>query len=249
MSITTEIERLQLAKEDIKSAIVEKGGTIEDGALIDTYGNAIRGISDSYYDEFWDSYQNNGNAVSYYYAFAGKRWNDNTFRPKYDIKATDVRGLFMESNIVDLKALFENANVEIDLSKCTELNQTFYYASKMTSCPTLDVSTISKFNQTFRYCNKIDNLEFKNIQASCVFDAAFMYCYALKNFKCTGTIGKTFIISSSSGLTDESVQNIIDCLADLTGQTTQTLTFHADVKAKLTDEQIASITSKNWTLA
>lgn len=44
MSIATEIQRLQLAKEDIKSAIVEKGGTIEDGALIDTYGDSIRGI-------------------------------------------------------------------------------------------------------------------------------------------------------------------------------------------------------------
>lgn len=50
-------------------------------------------------------------------------------------------------------------------------------------------------------------------------------------------------------LTDECVQNIIDNLADLTGSTAQTLQLHTDVKAKLTDTQIASITSKNWTLA
>jgi hypothetical protein len=38
-------------------------------------------------------------------------------------------------------------------------------------------------------------------------------------------------------------------LVDLTGATTQTLTFNKDVKAKLTETQIATITNKNWTLA
>ena len=50
-------------------------------------------------------------------------------------------------------------------------------------------------------------------------------------------------------LTDESIQSIVGGLADLTGQESQTVTFHADVKAKLMDEQISTITSKNWTLA
>ncbi|MBE5922045.1 MAG: hypothetical protein E7269_04745 [Lachnospiraceae bacterium] len=50
-------------------------------------------------------------------------------------------------------------------------------------------------------------------------------------------------------LSTESIQSIIDGLADLTGQTAKTLTLHTEVKAKLTDEQIATITSKNWNLA
>ena len=48
-------------------------------------------------------------------------------------------------------------------------------------------------------------------------------------------------------LSDESIQSIINGLA--TVETAQTLTLHADVKAKLTESQIAQITSKNWTLA
>lgn len=63
------------------------------------------------------------------------------------------------------------------------------------------------------------------------------------------TIKLSISFVSSLLLSDNSVQSIIDGLADLTGLDTQTLTFHADVKAKLTDEQITSITSKNWTLA
>lgn len=50
-------------------------------------------------------------------------------------------------------------------------------------------------------------------------------------------------------LTNESIQSIIDGLADLTGETAQTITFHPDVKNKLAEEQIASVTSKNWNIA
>lgn len=54
-------------------------------------------------------------------------------------------------------------------------------------------------------------------------------------------------MSNAEFLSDDSIQSIIDGLA--TVETAQTLTLHAAVKAKLTEEQIATITSKNWTLA
>lgn len=44
-TIQTEIERLKKAKADIKTAIINKGGTISDTATIDTYASAIDGIS------------------------------------------------------------------------------------------------------------------------------------------------------------------------------------------------------------
>ena len=44
-TIQTEIERLKKAKSDIKTAIINKGGTISDTATIDTYASAIDGIS------------------------------------------------------------------------------------------------------------------------------------------------------------------------------------------------------------
>ena len=44
-TIQTEIERLEKAKADIKTAIINKGGTISDTATIDTYASAIDGIS------------------------------------------------------------------------------------------------------------------------------------------------------------------------------------------------------------
>ena len=62
------------------------------------------------------------------------------------------------------------------------------------------------------------------------------------------TIPKNISFSKSGSLSDETTQSIIDGLADLTGGTAQTLTLHATVGAKLTDEQKATITAKNWTL-
>lgn len=61
------------------------------------------------------------------------------------------------------------------------------------------------------------------------------------------TIGFSITLEHSSVLSDESIQSIIDGLATVT--TTCTLTLHAKVKAKLTDEQKNTITVKGWTLA
>ena len=50
-------------------------------------------------------------------------------------------------------------------------------------------------------------------------------------------------------LSDKSVQSIIDGLADLTGSTAQTVSFHSATMNKLTPEQTAAIKAKNWQLA
>ena len=63
-----------------------------------------------------------------------------------------------------------------------------------------------------------------------------------------GTLYKTISFPNSPLLSADSIQSIIDGLADLTGQTAQTLTFHKTVGNKLTEAQKATITAKNWTL-
>ena len=39
----------------------------------------------SQYDEFWDTYQTNGQRTNYTYAFSGLGWTDNLYKPKYPI--------------------------------------------------------------------------------------------------------------------------------------------------------------------
>lgn len=75
-------------------------------------------------------------------------------------------------------------------------------------------------------------------------------CTALKEIRFKPSCMKTnFWFGNSPNLSDESIQSILDGLADLTGGTAKILTLHATVGAKLTDEQKAAVAAKNWTLA
>lgn len=75
-------------------------------------------------------------------------------------------------------------------------------------------------------------------------------CYELEEIRFVPTtIVANVGFQHSSKLSADSIQSIIDGLADLTGQTQQTLTLHNAVGSKLTDAQKAAITAKNWTLA
>ena len=125
-------------------------------------------------------------------------------------------------------------------------------------CTTVKKIDLSNFNRLFYNagncfygCTALDEIVGElNLTLVNNVDAIFGNCTALSEI-CfvTGGIVKSLNINNSSLLSDASIQSIIDGLADLTGGTAQTLTLHADVKAKLTDTQIAAITSKNWTLA
>ena len=77
----------------------------------------------------------------------------------------------------------------------------------------------------------------------------FAFCKALKEVRFVANSIKISIsFNNCLSLSTDTIQSIIDGLADLTGGTAQTLTLHATVGAKLTDTQKATITAKNWTL-
>lgn len=90
----------------------------------------------------------------------------------------------------------------------------------------IDMSSCTTIGNAFQSASSLETIRFK-----------------------AGTIQKSISFNVSSKLTDATIQNIIDGLADLTGGTAQTLTLHATVGAKLTDAQKASASAKNWTIS
>lgn len=105
-------------------------------------------------------------------------------------------------------------------------------------------------NQFFYSCRALEELtlgcaEVPMVQINAT---SLQYCNALVRFNLVGAVETSFSLAQSALLDDVSIQNIVDSLADLSGKTAQTLTLHGDVGAKLTDEQKATITAKNWTL-
>lgn len=115
-----------------------------------------------------------------------------------------------------------------------------------------DTSSVTTFGSAFRNRKNLESvlgeIDFSS-SANNITDL-FMNNQILKEFYPKAeTIKVSMNLNNSPLYTDESIQAIINGLADLTGETAKTLTLHATVKGKLTEEQIASITSKNWTLA
>lgn len=209
---------------------------------------------DNHYDIFWDSLQQNGNQKEYVSTF-GYGWNDDIFKPKYDLKPENAATMFEKSNIVDLKGDLERAGVKLDLSAVnygrfvqmfmdskikyvgevdtrgsasTIINYLFYNATNLVS--------VDKWIMT-----EDGNQKFGET-------TTFPGCLSLREIRLEGLLGCSLSFKSCSLLSNDSVQSILDHLKDLTGEAAQTLTFHATVGGNMTDAQKAVITAKNWTL-
>lgn len=167
--------------------------------------------------------------------------------------ATFVYAFNNSRNLKSIKLISE------DQSNVIQFNHTFRCTDdKLATLEVVDLTDFNKrFNyiqETFRWQAKLRSIfgaiDLSACTTSTQVSNAFWLCYALEDIEFVpGTIMVSLYFKDSSLLTDASIQSIIDGLADLTGATTQTLTLHTNVVAKLTDAQKATITAKNWTLA
>lgn len=179
--------------------------------------------------EHFRSYYRRCNATkNFLYAFAGGGWNNNV--GVYDVATyipTEDVTFKCDTNSASMYA-YSNVTdtvAAIDLSKATNnVSSTFANATKLVTIRKLIVSETTP-------------------------TIGFTGCAKLENLTVEGTFGKAVNLSPCKVLSNASVQNVIDCLKDLTGETSLKLTLHADVGAAVTDEQKAAISAKNWTLA
>lgn len=88
-----------------------------------------------------------------------------------------------------------------------------------------------------------------NFSSVTVIGSAFIGCSSLREMRIApNTIKVACNLSACSNLSNETIQSIIDGLADLTGDTMRELDFHAGVVNKLTEEQWTQIANKNWSV-
>lgn len=201
-------------------------------------------------EDFWDVYQENGNRTIYHQGFSGSWWTDERFNPKYPITPTNCTYMFQNSLITDVSA------VNIDFSGVT---------SNMYATRTFDVSSITKvgtvdlsnatgtFNTFFGYGTAgssklvyIEKLILPPPNIAIFGTNFFQNCSSLTDITIEGTINCTLNMLSCP-LSSDSVDSILEHLADLTGQAQKKITFSSDVAANLTEAQLAILTRKNWT--
>lgn len=246
MSVETEIKRLQTAKADIKSVIEEKGVQVGDG-LIDTYAEKISKISSGedlvkYADnirfrnlnlfgkeEVILNLDNICDLTNLCSTKVGVEYNNKTVKHitvNCPNQVTSMNMAFGTNGVAD--QTLEHITLNVDTSKCGDWGQTFLklFALKIIDGTPLNFSLINiNTANTFNATYALEEVRF--VENSIVRNTGFARCENLSN---------------------DTVESIISGLADLTGQTTQTLTLRATVGGKLTDEQKAIITAKNWTL-
>ena len=270
MSIQTQIDRISESVSAALTALTEKGVTVPDGTKVDGLAALISAIEsggggtaisevDQWLIDFW--HQRTRFAYAFYYQ-----------------SSIENIPLIDTSNGTDFSYMFYSCPSlttipQLDVSNGTVFSYMFGSCSKLTTIPQLDVSNGSSFDSMFRNCSSLTTIHqldvsngrnFSNMFQSCSklttipqldvsngssFGNMFNYCSSLTTISfAEGCIKRAISFAQSSLLSGESVQSIIDGLADLTGGPYQKVTFHSDIVDKLTDEQKQQVTDKNWTI-
>jgi len=181
------------------------------------------------YDEFWDTYQQNGTRTNYNFAFCGMGWNNDTLIPKYDIipKANAGANIFRECDFSgSLKEYLESIGITLDVKDCTQMQYAFYACYQLTELPFLDLSSSTNNNYAFQYCSKLKALSLA-VSENSTFTISFDSCDALVNLEVTGNIGNSVNLRWSKSLTKASIISVIKALWDSASGKTLTLSSAA----------------------
>ena len=185
--------------------------------------------------EFWEQIQKGGNAQTYYYMFGYNRFNDETFKPIYDIVCSaannSAQNMFYNTTTVT------EINVTIDVRGTTHIGAILYNATKMKTVKKIIIGNkiVSGGNNAFYNCESLENITFE------------------------GDISLT-INFQYSPLTTKSIVNIVEHLSatasgmslTISGTAKKNMTFpYTSEESGITynswDELIA--TKTNWTIS
>jgi hypothetical protein len=212
------------------------------------------------YDAFWDVCQNNGKRDDYQYAFANIGWNDETFKPKYDMILKAGYGgtnMFNMSYITDLSSALEKQGVKLDTSNCGYMSSMFNSA-KVTRVPVLNLTKAHEYNNGISYifnsASALETIDKLIVTDELTWNQCFNKTTSLKNIVIEGTIGQNgFDIHWSTGLTADSLKSIITALSPTTTGLSITLptTAQANYEAVYGAGSWATLTAtrSNWTIA
>ena len=247
-------------------SIADKLTTIAENMQKVYEAGKMAGSGDSYYDEFWDTLQQNGTKKNYVFTFAGNGWNAKTFKPKYDIRPTSCRGLFYYGSCagMDLTEHLNNLGITLDLSQCTSIQQLFAYGSPK-RVPTLDCRGANSIVQLAAAASveTFDKIVLRD-DGSQTFNQPFgggsTSCTQIINLTLEGVIGQNgFNIGGCANLSKASWISIINALSSTTSGLSITGSLASVKKAFETSEgandgdtspewETLENTKTNWTI-
>lgn len=204
------------------------------------------------YDAFWDVYQQNGERQDYQCAFAGKGWNEHTFKPKYDIKPTSAYGMFNYINNtsanIDLVKIEEECGIKFDFSNCTNFQYAFY-SSGVIRLGTIDTRAAKSFSQfagANTTLNTIEKLILKEDGSQTISNETWFLPSGLTNITIEGKLGDSLRINNSK-MTKKSITSLMNALYDGSEGNTLTLSKAAVGREFQTEEGLYNgVSSAEW---
>ena len=185
----------------------------------------------------WDSVANNNGLQKIFAKFEGE-----TIPP---LDYSKVKNMYYFANYSKISHI----DFYIDCKDATNFKDAFANTPNLTTMVGVNTSKATNVGGLF-YESAIEEiqepLDFSNTTSS----GNTLFANRARRLREVRLVKETIKWSNnitSAVLSAESIQSIIDGLA--TVETAQTLTLHADVKAKLTQTQLDTITGKNWNLA
>ena len=179
----------------------------------------------------WNSIQNHDNGATANYAYKFRAWKREAFYPIKNIKPTTVEYMFafFEQNSAipfNLKDRLNECNVTLDTSSCTTFNFGFYFTS-FSELPHINMSSLTNASYTFAYNTYLKKIEKITVNENAKWTNAFDNDTALEEVYFDGKIGNNISFASSSLLTSDSIDSIINALKQDAGKV---LTLNSVVK-------------------
>lgn len=224
--------------EETTTELVEKVGQIEDWVLAES--TQVYFSSVDLYDESALKHYPNitlPKATSCDGMFGGNKAVE-TIGDIYAPKATSAKGICARSYVRQIG--------RIVLPRVWDLSSAFSTCYHLERIEEIIAPNATSYNEAFygnvplKYIG--GELDFTNVTRGNSF-----HCTAIEQIGFVkGSIHISVAFAGCSKLNDASIQSIIDGLADLTGQTQQTVQFHSAVMARIPDELKIAAIMKNW---
>ena len=168
------------------------------------------------YDAFWSAYQDGGNRRDYINAFAGGGWNNDSFKPKYNIVPVNNSNNMFQGNRVEgnLKDILNGLGRTLDLSNVTRFQYGFA-STKFTHIGVIDLSKAdNRTTYVFSSSSSLVSIEKLIVsENNLTFANWFDGCTALTDITIVGKIANSFDIHDAAMLSNDSALSIMKALS------------------------------------
>lgn len=255
MSVATEIERIQTAKETLKTKLNAKNDSEHQitNELISDYGTFVDSITGGDINEYFKPTIQGGDV------YGNPGWSKTLLKFRSPLIVEGTNGYNMFNNYA-----FDTAPALIGAEKLTSAMQMFYTSNYLKYVQDFDTSNVTNMYSMFQSCSNLITVPKLNASKVIVVSNIFGNCNNLTNLGGLENLGQaydttksanyssyTLDLSTSKKLTHDSLMNVINNLYDIKskGCNPQSLVLGSTNLAKLTAEEIAIATNKGWNVS